>query len=102
MTSLTPEEAHAAVLAGKTVQVVRGTDPEDPISLHYLDKTWDQFGETLIHTEVISGWSEGIKEAVCDPQSSFYAEHIKDAHEITITDREPFQREAHGPICLNP
>lgn len=103
-TNLSAEEAWAAVLAGKTVRCVVGPDPEDPICLHYLDRCWEDHEKPLIYTEAIGGWSEGIKEAVCEPQSAFYVEFLSDPapFRLTVTTAEPPQRESRGVVILGP
>lgn len=96
---ITPEEALEAVLAGKTVRVVVGADPEDPICLHYLDRCYQDCDVPMIYTESVGGWSEGSKEAICEPDEGFYLKFVSEPKplSITITDAEPPRREArHG------
>jgi hypothetical protein len=91
--SITPDEARAAVLAGKVVRSVTGVEYDDPVCLHYMDRTFEMDHEPMIYTEAIEGWSEGVNEAICEPGSDFYVEFVSDAHSLTITDQEPPQRE---------
>jgi hypothetical protein len=100
-TPVTPEEAWAAVLAGKAVRLTVGTEHDDPVSLLYVDRCHEFLGEPQIYAEAIAGWSEGIKEAVCEPESSFFLEFVKDAHRLEVTDQEPPQRE-HDPAEREP
>ncbi len=91
---LTPQEAHAAILAGQTVKVVVGHDANDPVLLNYLDRCHDDGDELMIYTEAIGGWSEGVKEAICEPESAFYADRFAtDCVSLTITEQEPMLRE---------
>jgi len=89
-------EALAAILAGRTVRVVVGPDPEDPICLHYLDRCYEDDYQPMIYSEGVGGWSEGIKEAVCEPNSSFYVGWVADSAplSLSITDQHPPQRES--------
>jgi hypothetical protein len=98
--AVTPDEAWAAILAGRTVRVVVGPDPEDPTCLHYLDRCWEDYHKPLIYTEAIGGWSEGVKEAICDPGSNFYVEFVSDpvAVSLTVSDEVPPQRESERPV----
>lgn len=94
MADLTPAEAYAAVLDGKVIRVEVGEHPDDPVLLNYLDD--DGYGEQAIYTEAIGGWSQGVKEAVCESDSTFYAEKfLTDRKSITLTDEEPFMRGEH-------
>lgn len=99
---MTAQEALAAVLAGQTVRVVNGTDPDDPICLHYLDRCFEFDFEPMIYTEAIGGWSEGIKEAICGPNSLFYVEFLADPppSSIALHDETPLQRESDDPVVL--
>ena len=100
--SATPQEAWDAICAGRTVRIVVGSDPEDPICLHYLDRCYEDFHEPMIYTESIGGWSEGIKEAVCKPHDEFYVKWIADPPplSIAITDETPIGRESREPVAL--
>lgn len=97
---LTPMQAHAAVLAGKTVRVVVGHDPEDPTCLKYLDRCHENDFEPMIYTESVGGWSEGVKECVCEPESDFFVRWVAegDPVSITVTDETPPQRESPQPV----
>lgn len=99
-TSISAREAHAAVLDGKTVRIVVGDDPNDPVLLHYLDSCFADDHEIMIYTESIGGWSSGVKEAICEPDSDFYIKFVSDPSplSITIADEEPPQREAPRPV----
>lgn len=99
---LTPDKAHEAILAGHTVKAVVGHDADDPVLLHYLDRCRDDGRMLMIYSEAIGGWSEGVKEAVCAADSSFYVEHVAGCVSITITDQEPMLRESEAPISLAP
>lgn len=102
-TQITPDEALAAILAGRTVRVVVGSDPEDPICLHYIDRCYEHDYEPMIYSEAVAGWSEGVKEAVCDPareaDRSFYVGWVAEPSplSIEITDEVPIGREAGRP-----
>lgn len=93
---ITPEEALEAVLAGKTVRLAVGDDPEDPVLLHYLDRCYQDYEIEMIYAESIGGWSEGSKEAICKPDEGFYVEFVSEPKplSLTITDEEPMRREA--------
>lgn len=97
---LTPEQARDAVLAGKTVRVVVGHDPEDPICLKYLDRCFEDDYEPMIYTESVAGWSEGVKECVCDPASDFFVRWVAEGQpvSITVTAAVPPQRESTTPV----
>lgn len=94
------EEALAAILAGRTVRIVCGSDPEDPVCLHYLDRCYESDFEPMIYSEAVGGWSEGVKEAVCEPDSSFYASFVADPLPLSMatTDETPSQRESPCPV----
>jgi hypothetical protein len=94
--NITAEEAYAAVLAGQTVKLVVGPDPEDPTLLHYLDRCWENYGQPMIYQESIGGWSQGVKEAICEADSTFYVEYATKPEplSLTITDEEPPMRES--------
>jgi hypothetical protein len=101
--SLTPDEAHAAILAGRTVRVVVGPDPEDPTCLHYLDRCEEYDLQPMIYTEAVGGWSGGVKEAVCAPDSSFYVENFVASPlplSISLTDEVPPLRESQAPVSV--
>jgi hypothetical protein len=97
---ITAEQARAAVLSGRTVRIVRGPDPEDPTCLHYLDRCYENDFEPMIYSESISGWSQGIKNAICAPESAFYVEFITRPNppSLTVVDDEPPQREARCAV----
>lgn len=97
---VTPEEARAAVLAGRTVRIVVGSSPGDPTCLHYLDRCYEDFDKLMIYTESVAGWSAGVKEAICEPDEEFYVEFISDPAplSLTVTDEVPPRREAQHPI----
>jgi hypothetical protein len=94
---LSGEQARAHVLAGRTVRMVVGATPDDPICLHYLDRCREFDGEPMIYTEAIGGWSAGIKEAICEPESDFYVRFVSDppSLSLTLTDQEPPLREGY-------
>lgn len=96
--ALTPQEALKAVLAGRTVRLVVGPASDDPVCLHYLDRCRGDDYEPMIYTESISGWSAGVKEAICEPTNTFYLKHLADAPppSLTITSEEPRLREAQA------
>jgi len=100
---ITPDEARAAVLAGRTVRVVVGADRGDPICLHYLDRCYENDYEPMIHTESIAGWSAGIKECVCEPDSTFYVGWLAGPTplSITVADEHPPQRESRHPVAFD-
>ena len=100
LTTLTADEAHAAILTGRTVRVVVGPDPEDPVCLHYIDRCAEDDYEPMIYTESVGGWSEGVKEAVCEPEDSFYVGFLYDPPplRIEITEEAPPQRESRDPL----
>lgn len=102
MAELTAADALAAVLAGRTVRVAVGPDPEDPTCLHYLDRCFEDDFQPLIYSEVVGGWSEGAKEAVCEPGSSFYVGWLADPAPLSIeaTEETPPQRESDVPVSL--
>jgi hypothetical protein len=95
---VSPEECRAAILAGKTVRVVVGADPADPVCLLYLDRCLENDYEPMIYTEAVGGWSEGVKEAVCEPDSDFFVGWVADPPPLSmaITEEEPLQREWRG------
>lgn len=95
---LSGEQALAAILAGCVVRVVTGPDPEDPVCLHYLDRCDEFYSAPMIYTESVGGWSEGGKEAICDPDSDFYVEFVSDRLSIEIVDQKPPQREHSQPV----
>lgn len=99
---MTPQEALAAVLAGQVIRTLNGPDPEDPICLHYLDRCFEFDYEPMIYTEAIGGWSEGVKEAICEPDSSFYVEYMADPAPLSIElyEDDPLQRESSSPVVL--
>lgn len=100
--SLSPRAAYAAVLAGRTVRSVVGTDPDDPVCLHYLDRCYEFDYKPQIYTESVGGWSTGVKEAICKPGDGFYVGFVADSLSLTVTDETPPQREAPAPVCLVP
>jgi hypothetical protein len=93
--TLTPEEARDAVLAGQTVRMsVDSGDPEDPVCLLYVDRCSEFDGEPNVYSEAIDGWSAGVKEAVCELDSSFFLEFVADdGRRLELTDQEPPLRE---------
>jgi hypothetical protein len=93
MSELTPQEAREAVLAGKVVKMRVGEETEDPVLLNYVDRTYEFDYQPMIFSEAIGGWSEGIKEAVCELDSDFYLEFVTDVYSLTLTDDEPLRRE---------
>lgn len=101
---LTPEQAWGAILSGRTVRSVVGSDPEDPTCLHYLDRCFEDDYEPMIYTESIAGWSEGIKECVCEPSSAFYVEWVAEREPLSTvaTDERPPQRESEHPVVWHP
>lgn len=103
METLTPDEAHAAILGGSTVRVVVGPDPEDPICLHYLDCCEEDDCEPMIYTESIGGWSEGVKEAICEITSDFYIGWVADPPPLSmsVTEEVPLRRESHHDLALS-
>lgn len=98
-----PQEAYEAVLAGHVVRAVIGADAEDPVVLFYLDRTYEFDRKLHIFCEPISGWSEGIKECLCEPDSSFFVDSLTEDPPLSlsiVTDKTPPLRESPTAVTF--
>lgn len=81
-----PTDAHEAVRLLRTnqAQVVMsiGTDPEDPICHIYYDP--EEEPDCRIVSTALGGWSAGVREPVCDAQSSFLREFLSEKGTETL------------------
>lgn len=79
MSKLTPEEAQAAILDGKTVKVTVGEGAEDPVLLVTLE-------EDCVMSSAIEGWSAGVVEPVCFLGSPYLARFLQDRAALELVE----------------